>query len=269
MSRTAAEKTEQDNEMLFARLDDLCGRAEGGIIGHTCFLSPREQHFAAKHLKESGFPGSRVFFYGGFGNAERKRLFVLPDYIPDGAVYEDICMFGGDCIGAVRIDGSSYRTLCHRDFLGSVLGLGLERGVTGDIVTDADGFGAVVVCDRTVIPFIVSELKKVATDTVKVSEYTIPPGFEAEHRFIRISDTVASARIDCIVAALCNLSREKARREIESGNTEIEFETETRPDRLISEPCTLSVRGYGRFRVNSVSDVTRKGRLRLDADKFI
>jgi RNA-binding protein YlmH len=84
-----------------------------------------------------------------------------------------------------------------------------------------------------------------------------------------ISDTVASPRLDCIVGALCSLSREKARATVESGLVELDFEREERPDRTVSAPCIISVRGYGRFRINSVSDMTKKGRYRLNAEKFV
>ena len=86
---------------------------------------------------------------------------------------------------------------------------------------------------------------------------------------MHISDTVASARLDCIVAAICSLSREKARAAVISGLVEVNFENETAPDKNLSVPAVVSVRGYGKFRINSVSDVTRKGRLRLDADKYL
>ena len=117
--------------------------------------------------------------------------------------------------------------------------------------------------------FILSDLKKVASDTVRVARIELPSDFAPKREFLHISDTVSSARVDCVVAALCSLSRERASAAVTSGLVEVDFETEVRPDRTIKAPCIISIRGYGRFRVNSVSEHTRRGRLRLDADKFV
>ena len=108
-----------------------------------------------------------------------------------------------------------------------------------------------------------------SSDTVKVRRVEIASDFEPKRSFSHISDTVASARVDCVVASLCSLSREKSSQSVTSGLVEVDYETETRPDRVIVAPCLISVRGYGKFRINSVSEQTRRGRRRLDADKYV
>ena len=97
----------------------------------------------------------------------------------------------------------------------------------------------------------------------------LPEDFTVERRFQMIHDTVASERLDCILAALTNLSREKAQGMIRAGLVEVDFLTEQRPDRAVPEGAMLSVRGYGRYEVIGTDGVTRKGRLRLHAKKFI
>ena len=154
--------------------------------------------------------------------------------------------------------------------LGSLLSLGIERDVLGDIVfEDESGCSAVLFCDRLIADYISSALTRVANDAVRIKNRVVEEGFTPYRSFLHISDTVPSARIDSVVASLCSLSREKARAAVVSELVEVDFAVEARPDRQISAPCTVSVRGYGRFRVNSVSDKTRKGRIRLDADKYL
>ena len=256
--------------LLFARIDDLCERAQKGELGISQFLSPREKHFVLRHLASRGFAG-RCFTYGGYSGAERCRAYILPDYISDVEDYADIEPYiDGDSIVSLRICGSGYRKLSHRDYLGSLLGLGIEREVLGDIVfEDSEGEEAIAFCDGVIAHFILAELKKVASDTVKVKRTELASDFEPKREFAHISDTVASARLDCIVAALCSLSRDKAAATVNSGLVEVDFEAETRPDRNLCAPCLVSVRGYGKFRINAVSDLTRRGRLRLDADKYV
>ena len=105
---------------------------------------------------------------------------------------------------------------------------------------------------------------KVKTKKSEKGEWEAP-----ERKMQPIHDTVASGRLDAVVAALCNLSRDKARTAVESGLVEIDFESEERPDRTVNTPAVISVRGVGKFRVLSLCDKTKKGRYRLEAEKYV
>ena len=121
---------------LYARMEDLCRRAEMGEVGESEFLSPRLCHYGERYLQRKG---ADYASFGGYADAERKKIYVLPDYMSaEGETSLDARLeaFGYDTgVSAVRIDGSGYRVLTHRDFLGSLLGLGLDRSVLGDILT--------------------------------------------------------------------------------------------------------------------------------------
>ncbi len=260
----------EDNKIAFARLDDMLKRAERGEVVVGGFVSPRELRVFTEYLNGKGAHG-RYLCFGGYEDAERKRIFILPDYITNADKYEDVSQYlDKEPTEALLVSGSGYRKLSHRDVLGSLLALGIERDVIGDVAFfDDNGFSAIVFCDAVISDFIIGELSRVANDAVKVKRIEIDIDFKPYHSFLHISDTVASSRIDSVVAALCSLSREKARAVVVSELVEVDFALEARPDRQISAPCTVSVRGYGRFKVNSVSEPTRKGRLRLDADKYL
>lgn len=257
-----------DISRLYARIDDLCGRADRGEIGISDFLSPRELHFAESYLARKGV---NAVSYGGYGGAERKRIYVLPDYMEDVNHVSQLSDFGHSvCIAALEVKSAGYRRLTHRDYLGAVLGLGIERAVIGDIlVVGEDGGGAVIFCDEPLAFFLSTELVKIASEKVRCSIADLDGIAVPERRTAAINDTVASPRIDCVVGALCSFSREKSREAVVSGLVEIDFETEQRPDRLIHAPCMISVRNVGRFCVVSVEDKTKKGRYRLVAEKFL
>ena len=131
------------------------------------------------------------------------------------------------------------------------------------------GEEAVIFCTEKLCDFFCSELVKIAREKAVTTPIELSAIAPPQRRVAAINDTVASARLDCVVGALCSLSREKARVAVVSGLVELEFECEERPDRAVSAPCMLSVRGYGRFRVLSLSDKTKKGRYRLSAEKFL
>ena len=199
----------EDNILLFARLDDLCSYADGGELKSSCFLSPRDLHFSRAHLERIG-KKERYIEWGGYVDAERKKIFVLPEYMEDVTSYDELSRYGyNEDISAVKVQGSGYKKLSHRDFLGSVLGLGLKRDVVGDIIAKEDG--AVIICEAAVADFICETLTKVGSDTVKVSKIVLDESFSAERRFQRITDTVPSARLDAIVASVCSLSRTRAK----------------------------------------------------------
>ncbi len=256
--------------ILFARLDDLHRSADRGLLGGTSFLSPRDLHFALSHLRSTG-AWARVVAWGGYADAERKKLYILPEFMEGVGEYGTFAEYGfeGD-ISAVRVLGSGYRKLSHRDFLGSVLGLGLERDVVGDIiVSDGEKPSAIIICDKAVSAFICENLSKVGSDTVcaKVIEgQDIEP---PERKFLHISDTVASERLDGVVASLISVSRDRAKEIVLDGAVEIDYEVCLRPDKALTSPCAVSIRGFGKFRINSLAEKTKKGRIRLDADKYV
>ncbi len=253
-------------DALYARLDDLSERARRGEVGISDFLSPREQHFAAAYLKRGSL---QHIGFGGYAGAERKRIYILPEYIDAADGIEGLAEFGFEAgICAVKIKPSGFRLLTHRDYLGTVLSLGIERSVIGDILLDARG-EAILLCSSEMQAFLLSSIERIANDKVRTSACDVLDITPPERKFEQINDTVASARLDCVVGAICSLSRERAKQAVVGGLVEIDFECEERPDRMVEEGATVSVRGYGRYRINALSDKTRKGRYRLSAEKFI
>ena len=259
----------KETTILFARLDDLCGAAMQGQLASTSFLSPCELHFSQKYLA-SRIGTSGFVSWGGYEDAERRRIFILPDYIAAPIEYSTLVEYGfDDSFAFVEVKGSGYKSLSHRDFLGSVLGLGLERSVIGDIlVFDETKPRAIIICDNAVADFISEALLKVGSDNVKTSlvsaDFKIP-----EKKLLHISDTVASERLDGVIAALLSISRERAKQVVLDGAVELDYERCERPDKVVPSSCLITVRGHGKFRINSLNDKTKKGRLRLDADKYV
>ena len=263
-------------DLLEARIEDYLTQADRGAVAISSFLSPGERRRAERYLEQIGERG-RAVFWGGYPDAERTCLFLLPDFYGnledlglDSA--EELSAFlegiSEDGVSAIRVTGSGYRKLSHRDYLGSLLGLGLERDAVGDIAAQSEQ-EAVVFCKRRLGVFLIETLEKVASDTVRCRVYEMDENFTDGRRYRPISDTVASPRLDCVVAALTNLSREDAQSAVRGGLVEVDFEREERVDLFLAPPATISVRGYGRYVLRSFDGETKKGRLRLRADQLI
>lgn len=272
-----------EERLLISRAAELSARSENSAVA-SYFMTPREQRLVFEAMQRTG-DGDRLFLWGGYVGAERRAAFFLPSWLtcgeraPDGVFSAEReqhflqlveAMGVGDMqdefFQMLRLKGSGYVELGHRDWLGSLVGLGLKRHMLGDIIVD--GATALLFARRECADFIVSELKKVGRDTVS-AEYAPSECAHVSRRFEDVVVSVAAPRLDGAVRALCSLSREKAAELVSSGLAEVNYFCEKRVDHRLSAGDILSVRGYGKFIIERLEDVTRRGRIRLEAKKYV
>ena len=152
-----------DMAKLRDKVFDLAERCEKNCVPvFTKFLRAEELAYITDAVKSSVYRGSFAV-YGGFKDSERKVAAFFPDYLYESAVLAPHDYFP---ITAVKISGSGYKSLSHRDFLGSVLSLGINREAVGDIFVCDEKYGYMAVLD-TVAELIVSDLETVGRDKVK------------------------------------------------------------------------------------------------------
>ncbi len=273
-----SEREWNDHGLLSARLYDAVRKCGRGEVATLSYLTQRECKLAKEALLRMGL-GMQMYFWGGYPGAERQALFLLPEYLTallssDLAHCEsdEVTALLGDAltdeVTPLLIKGSGFATLSHRDFLGSVLSLGIERDAVGDLCLQSST-ACVLFCSRKLAEFLKAELMRVGGDKVQCYPCEIDDTFTDGRNYRHIHATVASPRLDAAVAALTGLSREGAQTLIRTGLVEMDHEEETRPDRELLPPVTLSVRGYGRYILRGFEGQTRKGRLRLAADQLI
>jgi RNA-binding protein YlmH len=176
--------------------------------------------------------------------------------------------FFAEALIPLEVRGSGYRTLTHRDYLGAILNLGIEREALGDLCV-CDEHHAILFCDAVMCRFLCENLTRVANDAVRVTPVTLPAGFDGCRKFRPVTDTVASPRLDSVVAALASLSRERAQELIRAGAVELDFQIAQKADKPVAEGAVIVVRGKGKFIVRALSDKTKKGRFRLAADQYL
>ncbi|MBQ9162402.1 MAG: hypothetical protein IJX74_03910 [Clostridia bacterium] len=268
--------TGSEKDLLFSRLDDNIKRSERGEIAYTAFLSPADLRTAEEYLLRCGRSGL-FFTSGGYAEAERARVFMIPEYmygVCDGEDFPRRCQFDeltqtlADAVTVVEIRGSGYRQLSHRDYLGSILALGVERDAVGDVAVTGN-FSAVAVTSRRIAEFLSDELKRVASDAVKLRILPQDERISVTREIKAINDTVASGRLDCIISALTGMSRESAQNAIKAGLVEVDHRSATAPDLQLCPPATITVRGYGKYILYEFAGETKKGRLRISAGKYV
>lgn len=173
---------------LKARIIDLAKGADKGSVTHSSFFSAGEV-FSAEQIMRQEALFRRAFLFGGYKGAERKCVFIFPDYfcdiIEDMSDYESVLLCAGEeltaSVLALKISGSGYRKLSHRDYLGAILNLGIERDAIGDICP-MDDFSAVVFATPAVARLLLTSCDTVGADKVKISEFVPDPSFAYEKK---------------------------------------------------------------------------------------
>ncbi len=205
-------------------------------------------------------PDVSIGFDGGYPGAERKRLVICPDYL-DPQV-EDYGLAFLAIRGTFKFSGVS-----HRDFLGSMLGLGLRREKIGDIIVDESC--AQVVVTMEVADFIRVNLSKVGRNTVKIEEINrdalVPPSPKVKE----IRSTVPSMRLDVVAAGAFGISRSKMAGEVSSQRVAVNWRLCTNQSAPVKEGDMISVRGKGRAEVSAVGGRTKKGRIAIVLLKYM
>lgn len=250
-----------DENRLIARAYDIAEICERQYIPKAIgFLTPAEAAAVNRNFSPKEFSADIKFFsFGGFDDAERKMFFALPEYADQSAVWE--------FIQVLEITGRDIGELNHRDFLGSLVGLGIKREKLGDILCFEDR--CIVFAAADIADFIISNLDKVGRCGVKVSLIEPKNLIIPKRKFEEICTTVASLRLDAVIGAALKTSRGTAVELIRSKRVAVNWQEAEDVALKLKVGDVFSVRGKGRFRLTDEIRETRKGRLGICIEKYI
>lgn len=245
------------DELLFKkRITELRKRAEFSYrTEFTDFLTLSEIETAKTVLH-----GANYMFYGGLADTERCMLCVAHEEIEITPELFPIC---GVLIQPKNVKFAE--SFSHRDVLGSVLGLGLERDVIGDIFIKEKA--AFLLCTERIGSFLTEQLVQVRHTNVvcKVSEAT-EQEFQKEYQ--EVSRTVSAIRIDTIAAAAFGISRSSATTAVSAGKVFINGREITTPSTPVKEGDVISFRGLGKAKLKEVGGLTKKGRITVSLERY-
>lgn len=243
----------------------LCARAEDlfSLCDKYCsarfsdFLDGREQ--AVIHDNVVFQHGYNVMFFGGFADAEKKIMGVFPDWEEaDKSAFPIACL---------KIEGGFSRKLNHRDYLGTIMSLGITSAKLGDIVV-CDGF-AYVLLHNDISGYVKDNLHKIGNQGVKITIVNNLDEIKIERQYRIFGAVCASERLDAVVGAAANISRSQSAALIEGGKIKVNHREIYKTSETVKEGDLLSVRGHGRFIVHSFDGETRKNRLHITLKQFI
>ena len=237
-------------QILKNRFKELSNRSMNrGIYLYSDFLNLYEQTVLHNEIK-NGYT-----LFGGFEDAERKIACFGDENDLGYPLSPPIVII---CIEPLSAKFSD--DLTHRDFLGSLIGLGIKRETLGDIIiTENKGY---LFCIETIAQYIIDNLTKVRRTSVTCSlceelpQNALP---QPKEKLVIVS----SLRLDAAIASVYDLSRSKSASLVEGEKVFINGKLTKSTSKNIEIGDTVSVRGYGRFRYTEILGGTKKGRTRI------
>lgn len=245
-----------EQSLLVSRINDAVRLSDTSATPKFVgFLRPEE---VADILSSVKLQGCRYSFFGGFPDAERVYFGAFPDWCePEDGYFP---------ISALTFKFRESDTLSHRHFLGTFMSLGITRETVGDILIEKGR--AVAFFSSDIVNFVKTQITKISGAGVTVTEGFSEP-LPGHTGFSELSDTVASARLDCVVAALIGGSRSKAAELIEQKLVLLNSVCCDKTVKTVKNGDTVTVRSRGKFIIDSIDGKTKKDRLILKAKKYI
>ncbi len=248
-----------ENRDSVARVIDLADQAiKNWEVVLTDFLSPPElveiqQQFG--RLTEV-----QLVAWGGYPQAERQRLAIARSEIPLEQSQVDVAAL--DIAGNFLFDPAS-----HRDFLGAMLGCGLVREKTGDVIVLGER-GAQVIVVPEMVEYLETQLTQVRSVPVKTQRIDLSELKIREPKKKEMTTVEASMRLDAIASAGFGVSRSKMTDFISAGDVRVNWKDISQASHQVKSGDLIAIRGKGRLEVGEVT-VTKKDRYRVQLTRFI
>ena len=221
------------------------------IVQSTDFLDPYERRVSISILNQ--FQDINYREYGGIGEAERKIILIYPDYLE----YSDFNI----PLNFLKIYDYAGR-FSHRDFLGSILALGINREKVGDILIHENHTQVIV--KEEISDFILLNLHKISRENIKIVEIPENDLETVEVIFKEHVTTVSSLRLDAIISGALNVSRNDSQKLINSGLVKVNWEPIVKLHYELEAGDMVSIRGYGRFVLYRILGKSKKNRFRVN-----
>ena len=252
-------ETDKELQLLEKRFAELANRSwQQNIFTFTGFLSLAEQDALLRAARQARV---KVSLEGGAPYAER-QMGRLGD--PEEMGYEE--PFPVACLKIEPLAEKFAENFSHRDFMGAILNLGIERSTVGDIWVD--GKKAFVFCTDAIAPFLQENLEQVRHTKVRCIRLEAAEGLP-ERKFAYHEENVASLRGDGIVRAVWKLSRSQSQTSFSQKEVLVTGLLTENGSRQLKDGDTVSGRGFGKFIFRGEKHTTRKGKLVVGVDVFV
>ncbi|MEH1929957.1 photosystem II S4 domain protein [Nostoc sp.] len=224
----------------------------------TDFLSPPE--LAEIQRVFNRLTEVQLVAWGGYPQAERQRIAIARSELPLDQSQVSLV--------AVEIAGNFlFDTASHRDFLGAMLGTGIVREKTGDIIVLGER-GAQAIVAPELVEFLSMSLNQVRSVPVKTQQIQVTELKVREPKKKELTTVEASLRLDAIASAGFGMSRSKMVDFIDAGDVRVNWKEITQASSQVKSGDLIAIRSKGRLEVGEIA-VTKKDRYRVQLTRYI
>ena len=269
--------SDKENQILCKRFQELARMAEYKYMNtFTSFLTLNEVSLFYQKINE--LPNIPFSIFGGTMDSERKMICFhgeehLIEHAKRKGSHNEIMLemdeyqviYPITCIHISPVSQKFSDDLSHRDFLGAIMNLGIERSVIGDILLeDNEGY---VFCEEIIGDYIVEQLRKIKHTNVNCEKIQLKE-FQIEPKFIEVFGTVSSVRLDAVISTAFKISRSKITGYIEGGKVFVNGKETVSNSYILKENDIVSVRGMGKFIYAGTAYQTKKGRYSITIRRY-
>lgn len=247
----------KEEEQLLKRLADLDYLAQKRhMVCFSDFLNSNE-YSSYLAVKRDFLCDTRS--YNQIACLERQMI----AFIPDALIFNE--EYPIDCFQICPKSKKFAQSFNHRDVLGALMSLGIERKLIGDIIFKSDtGY---FLAHRRIREFLMEEFRQIKhTDIELLIVDNLPEKFAPNFEYYRT--TLASTRLDCVVAELARCSRSNSAGIISQGMVFVNSKEELHNTYLCKQEDVISIRGTGKFKVVELGGLTKKGKLIMEYGKY-
>ena len=245
-----------DKILLFKILDKISESIKNKEGVCTNFLNMNQLNLVKQYIKYSN-----IYINGGLEYNERNLIVICDDNNIDYILLNNISY--------IKIEYEKYFkniNISHRDVLGSILSLGVNRELIGDIYISEDC--SYVIVKKEISKFLIDNLKKIRNVKVKLKKV------DKDEIDCDISDKieekilVSSMRLDNILSSVLNTSRSKVNTYFEENKVFINWKNEQKKEKLIKNGDVISIRGVGRIVIKESTGISKKGKIILNVEIY-
>lgn len=258
----------KETDLLFGQISDKYNQCQGkNVITATEFLDLNQQS-VAKGFLQKDYAGQGIFF-GGYEEAERKKIVFLPEYI-SATSSEELAKVLEE-YGIIKVldikRPKEGKELTHRDYLGSLMAEGVKREKIGDILVSEKG--AKIIVSGDIAEYLVDNYSMAGRVSLNVSVGRLDETIASELKTKEIRDTVQSLRVDAVLATAFGISRTKAAEAIKMGIVFANSSLVMKADREVCEGDVLVIRGKGKAKLREIGGKSKKDRTYIIVDRYI
>lgn len=250
---------DKELQQLKNRLQELADRSYShSVYTFTPFLGLSEQQAFYEIQRELAYAGCSM--EGGSPLCERKMIrFGTEESLGYQADFPIVCL------RIAPLTPKFAQVLTHRDFLGAIMNLGIERDTVGDIfVQEKEAF---VFCQESIAPYLTGNLEQVKHTRVKCALTELTQELRSP-KLESITLSVASPRIDGVVSKLYHIARSQSLELFRAGRVFVNGRLTENNSYALKAQDTVTVRGFGKFIYTGEQGDTRKGKTRIGVEAY-